>query len=276
MLTTLSVIKPEANTRLDKLLNKLRKDKVEIHYKTFKKLSVKCVEYISYSKQVDFNKIKKAIGESESQLLCDSVLDLPDKSGYKRFDNHEFKERLCKNLCIELASKVNQNISIGVIDTDAMHMQLVRYLTKYTDCVTVVTKQIDAYKQLADTLLEETGAPIYITKGEKSLLRCELVVLLSHLNNNVQLNKSSVLLCAQKPAKDIRCLCIYDYICKLPKPLESLCPIDIDKTYFASALYSLCNVYQLGSVVPERCCSDIGLHTVDSLEILLENMNTKT
>lgn len=276
MLTILSVETPQPSTKLDKILYKLRKDKIETYYRSLGLVKLKCVDYTLYSKQINYKKLDKVIGAQRNRLICNKEVVLPKHLGYKRFENSEYKERLCKNLCIELVSKINKNIKVGVIDFDATHTQLVKYLTKYTDCVTVVTKQIEIYKEVADNLLEETGAPIYISKGNKSLTRCELVVALSGDFENVCLQQSAILLCIQKPESDVHCLCIYDYIVELPKQVDALCPEDMDKTYFASALYSMCNVYQLGSAVPRQCQSDIGLHTVDSLMILIENMNTKT
>lgn len=277
MLTSLYIYSKPHRTKLGEFLSKLRCDRIDTYYRQKGPIKVRCVEYIQYSKNINWKKIDKIVLAQRNHLLCSKDVILNESMGYKRFDDSEYKERLCTNLGITLTSEISQkNISVGIIDKKGMFSSLVECILKYTDNVVVVTDNIDFYTQVAENLIEETGAPLRLSQSQKSLCECKLIIAPSKVTSFEGISSKSLLLTAHIPQVDLPCAYVYDYAIDFPKPLLPLCPTGLDKTYFASALYSLADIYQLGSIVPRLSVSRDGAHTTMSLLTLLQNINTKT
>ncbi len=276
MLTSLCVFTPQLDTKFERFAARFRRNKTELYYRQVGALKIKCIDYTKYIKDINWQKLDKIIGAQRNRLLCQKDLVLPNNLGYKRFDDSEYKLRLCKNLGISLVSKASKKVRVGIVDDDAIHTAFVKYILKYTDDVVVVTKNDQVYKVVADNLLEELGAPITISRSYHSLENCELIIALSPIKQTICTDNKALILSEVKPSFSVDCVLIYDYVIDLPKQFVPLCPENIDKTYFAAALYSVYNVYQLGSVVPKACISENGVHTASSLQTLLININTKT
>lgn len=277
MLTSLSVYTQTHNTRLGKLLSKIRRDSIEIYYTHKGDVKIKCIDYVQRTNNINWKKLDKIIGAQRSCLLCSKDVALNQSLQYKRFDDSEYKERLCTNMGITLANQLSKdNISVGIIDKTGAFSTLPQCILKYTDNVIVVTENIDFYTRISENLIEETGAVVRLSQSQKSLCDCKLIIAPHKVTSNEGITQNSLLLTAHKPDIFLPCVCVYDYVIDFPKHLLQLCPNGMDKTYFASALYSLLNIYQLGALVPRLNISCDGAHTAMSLKTLLLNIGTKT
>ena len=276
MLTTLDIRTVQHKNKLLKMIAKLKKDRIDTYYRQSANLRIKCVEYVAYSESINWSKLDKVIGPQRNRLVCSESISLPQNMGYKRFCDDEYKVRLCTNFGIKVLSQCSQNLSVAIIDNDATHTVLPSHLLNFTDNIIVVTQRDDIYKDVADNLLEETGAPIRVAKTQQVLHSCDLIFDLSSAVDVSELDKNAVVMCVTKPQTQCDYMVIYDYTADIAGRFEFLCPEYIDKTYFASALYSMLNVYQLGSLVPDVCSSTKGECTVHSVAELLNNMQTKT
>ena len=275
MLTTLNIQQVRYNTRFSRFIGRLKKDKIEVSYRQLGSIKVKCVDYTQNSQRVNWDKLDKIIRAQRNRLLCKKYLCLPASIGYKRYDDNEYKIRLCTNLGVKLVALCDNNISVGIIDLKAEHTALVAHVLRYTDSVTVVTDRDDIYKDVADNILEESGAPIRISKSQKSIYNCELIFDLSASVNISSLRADALVLGIKEYESESNCTVIFDYKATLEKPFDSLCPPYLDETYFASALYSLHNVYQLGALIPHTCvCANVEYST-ETLAEKLNNMGAK-
>ncbi|MBQ8538511.1 MAG: hypothetical protein IJ433_02550 [Ruminococcus sp.] len=277
MLTSLDIKTPEYNSRLKLWLSKLMFDSMKVELRCAGEIKLKHIEYINRSGKVNFKKIDKEVKAQRNRLLCNKNTTLPKNSGYKRFCSKEFEYRLCTNLAISILCRLkSSNLNVGVLDVDASFTSLLKYLLKYTDSVVVVSGETDIYKEVGEQLLNELGAPIRISKSLRSLENCDLIIAPKGLPSNAVIKTDSVVLTTKKPQKHFDSTVVYDYRIELEEPLSKLCPECLSQVYFASALYTMCHLYKLGSSVPTLCITENKVHTPSSLKVLVQNIADKT
>lgn len=277
MLTSLDIKTPEYNSRLKLWLSKLMFDSMKVELRCADDIKHKHIEYINRSGKVNFKKIDKEVKAQRNRLLCNKNTPLPKNSGYKRFCSKEFEYRLCTNLAISILCRLKiNNLNVGVLDVDASFTSLLKYLLKYTDSVVVVSGETDIYKEVGEQLLNELGAPIRISKSLRSLENCDLIIAPKGVPNNAVIKADSVVLTTKKPQKHFDSTVVYEYRIELEEPLSKLCPECLSQVYFASALYTMCHLYKLGSSVPTLCITENKVHTPSSLKVLVQNIADKT
>lgn len=276
MLTALHIENTEYKNSFSRFMGRLRRNRIKVEVKTVGRLSLKCVEYKCYSSHINWRLLDKKIGAQRNRLLCSSELCLPHDLHYKRFENDEYKHRLCTNTAISLLSRVRDlPLKVGLVDMDASFTVLPFYLLKYADNLCVVTSHYDEYNQLADTLLEETGVPLRLSKSTTALCDCDLIIAPKGMSYQNTLKHNAVIL-SDRCEKDVPYTVISDYKIKLPQKLCDICPLWLDHTCFASALYIVERVYQLGSLLPALCVGNTQVHTLQSLCVALRNLCDKT
>lgn len=266
MLTSLYIRTPQYRFKIISLLSAFYHNSLKIEIKQLGKIQIKTIEYVCRNHKVNWKKLDKVIGAQRNRLLCSTDVPLPQEMGFKRFVDNNFKYRMCTNLAICLLSSIKAHVTVGVIDTDASFTPIIKYLLKYTDSVVVVTNESEIYKEVAENLLHDLGAPIRLSKNPGALCDCDLIVAPKGIDKNIILKQNAVVLTTQKPDNKVPCTVINDYEIDLNNDIENICPKGIDKTYFASALYTHGHMFELGSYVPQICISDIKLHTVSSLK----------
>lgn len=277
MLTSLDIVTPTYNSMLKKLISKLMFDTMRVDIIKVGDIKLKRIVYTNRSGRINWKKIDKEVLAQRNRLLCNRKIELPLNSGYKRFDNSELKTRLCTNLSISLLCRLqDKKLCVGILDIDASFTGLPKHLLRYTDNVVVVTKETDIYTQVSEEILNETGAPIRLSKSLRSLEICDLIIAPKGLINELKIKKNAIVLTTKKPKKVYDATVVYDYKIELSGELESVCPKNLSHTYFASALYTMCHMYKLGSLVPSLCVSDNKVHTPSSLKVLMENITDKT
>lgn len=277
MLTSLDIKTPQYDSRLKRMLSWFLPDSMKVEVRNTEGIKLKYIQYICRSGKVNFKKIDKEVGAQRNRLLCQKSLEFPKNSGYKRFYNKGFEYRLCTNLCISiLCAMKNQSVSVGLVDTDASFVTLPKYLLKYTDSVVVVTNETDVYKEVGEELLNDIGAPIRVSRTLRSLQMCDLVVAPKGVPDGAVLKADSVVLTTEKPKCSYNATVVYDYRIELEPELEEMCPDTLSDVYFASALYTMCHMYKLGSTVPTLCVTENKVHTPSSLKVLVQNIADKT
>ncbi|MBQ4128289.1 MAG: hypothetical protein IJD68_00795 [Ruminococcus sp.] len=277
MLTALHIENRKYNNALSRILGYIVGNSLKTEIKSINKHQIKFIKYTCKNNKINWQKIDKVVLAQRNRLLCSETLELPKKYGYKRFEDDEYKHRLCTNMAVSLLCSIkNADFKVGLVDKEAIHTQLVKYLLKYIDNLTVVTDKVDDYLLVAETELLETGVPIRLTKSEKAVHDCDFIIAPDGMNFSIGLKESALVLSCKKPSADLECTVVYDYTVDLGEAIEGLCPHWLDKTYFASALYTQLRIYQLGSLVPSLCVCNKGVHTILSLKAILEKQNDKT
>ncbi len=277
MLTALHIEKYQHNNALFRFLNRLCPNSLKTEIKEVNKSKIKIIEYRCRNNKVNWQKIDKEVSAQRNRLLCSSELELPKKCGYKRFDETEYKQRLCTNVAVSLLCSIkNADFKVGLVDKDAQHTALIGYILKYADNLVVVTDRVDEYQSISHNQLMETGVSVRLTKSEKAVKDCDLLISPCTTDYSHFAKDDALVLSCVKPLTNQQSTVVYDYTVNLPKSVEDLCPLWLDKMYFASALYTQLHIYQLGSLVPSLCVSNKEVQTLSSLKAILMNQNDKT
>ncbi len=277
MLTALHVEKKEHKNAISKLFSILLSDKIIEQVREVDSIKLKCVTYIKRHKKLNVRKLDKVIKAQRNRILCseDEVLEELSVYGYKAFKSSALKRQLCTNTALVLLSGAKESKKVGLVDPRADYTDFVKYLLKFTDDLTVVTQQSDVYVDVAQLLLEETGAPIKLTKSLSLISQCDLIVAPQGIEDTKGLKREAVILTDRKAQDNTHKTLVFDYQVALPQSLKVLCPSWLSETYLASALYSVNHLYRLGSLIPVLCVSENCVHTVASLKNMINNMNDK-
>lgn len=278
MLTALSIEKDESRNVFLKTLKSIGADKIEVtDYESVRGVRLRCVTYNSRRKKINWNRLSKILGEERSSLIyCGQ--QLPSDLGFYALNTHEFKTRLCTNMILYTLSKCEniKNIKIALYDLKANHSELLPYLSEYCDGVTVVTKAVSYYCDVAQALIEETGASTIITRNDDALSDFDIIISPDRIDKRIIAKNNAMLFTAVKPKFMLNCQVYYNYEIKLPGDLEKYKPKTIDNVTFLSALYSKGKMFSLGSVVPTVCSGLTQSHTLLSLVKQMNNIAVKS
>lgn len=255
------------------------KNKISVELKSGGGVEVKHIKYIHKRGKVRWDKIAKLCAGESQRLLTKEDLTLPDNYPLRRFYCDELKARLCLNMAIEVLKNLKNHadkIKVAVYDPDGKIADGVGAMLKFTQNLTVVTRMIGLYNAEAERIMNESGAVLSVSRRMKSLADANLVVAPQKLITQLPLEKQAVVLTTSAPAVSQRCGVYYKYYFSLPEELVTLLPEGFYAEYFASALYTLCGRYDLGSIVPQAIKGEGSLHTTVSLSKYLTNIARNT
>lgn len=178
MLTALHVVTKEHKNILSKLFSILLRDKIVIEVRKEDRICVKCITYTKRHKNINVKKLDKVVKAQRNRILCTEkeVIEELSPYGYKAFESKQLQRQLCTNTALVLLNGANDSKKVGLVDPNASYTDYIKYLLKFTDDLTVVTQQSDVYIDVAHRLLEETGAPIRLSKSTRSLSDCDLII----------------------------------------------------------------------------------------------------
>ena len=117
----------------------------------------------------------------------------------------------------------------------------------------------------ADRLLVEKGAVLRISTDRGAIGEADIIIAPERLTQPLGCSGEALIFSAAAPECPQPSPVIRQYSFDLPGKLCELCPDYLDPMYFASALYTLAGVHELGSSVFTRCCDGRVLHTRMSL-----------
>ena len=273
VITVLSVKLPEAKGRLDKLTRRLRRDKLDISIREARGVCLKHITYTGYNGKICLERADKIIGAQRAQLVCSDKLVFPENCGYKRFCSREFSVRLCTNMALSVLSACGcaAKIKLGIYDINGDSCDFLYHALEYCSDVTIFTKNIGAYRCVADRALDELGAASVITTNPGELSGCDFAVAVQPVEHELGLSANTIVLTVAEPRAKIGGRVYYRYHFRMPNGFDAIKPPDLDEEYFCSALYTLGGQYQLGSIVPLVCRGFQSSQTVKSLCESLRN-----
>lgn len=269
MLTFLSVEKPEKKRFF------YLKNKISLELKSAGGIDVKHIRYIHRCGKIRYDKIRKLCGDEAGRLLTKEDLSLPEDRGFRRFYCDELKVRLCLNMAIAVLKDLKaftEKINVAIYDPDGRIADGAGVLLRYTRGLTAVSRMTGMYSAEAERVMAESGAVLNVSKRMKSLTNSQLIVAPIKLNCVLPVDKQAVILTVSPPSVSQRCGVYYKYYFNLSEELIKLLPDGFDAEYLASALYTLCGRYDLGSTVPQAVKGDGTAHTLVSLSKYLMNI----
>lgn len=267
MITALKVKVPNNDQGINKVINKLRRDKIETEIKRARGVSVRHVTYTSYSGKIKLEKADRIIGEQKSQLLCDINLKFPQESGYRRFYSDDFSSRLCTNmaLCTLMECEFPERLKVGIYDTSGKNAGFLFNVLEYCSDVSVVTQNTEVYQAVLNRALDELGASAIITENVSELENCNFVVAPQTIEEKLPIKEDTLVLTVDCPKVQNEGMIYYKYHFRMPNGFDTIKPDSFDEEYFCSALYTLASQYELGSIVPLVCRNYASSQTVKSL-----------
>lgn len=248
------------------LLRYFRRNRLRVEHSFCDDAAVKSITYEHYRGKIGWSAIDRFVKAQRNRLLCSDALELPAELGYKRFVSYELSRRMCENAALFLLRELQGlKLSVTLYDPDGACAPLCEYLIPYTDPVCVVTDATDLYIEQARVLLREKGAALRISKGMTCLQTADLIVAPHRITRPLPCRPTATVLSGERPAAAQPAPVIYDYFIELPQKFVELKPPYLEDMYFASALYTLAGVDELGSELFYRCGDGSVIHTRRSL-----------
>ena len=269
MLTALNI---EDYTRRGpmRLLSVLRHNRIRVEHLYCDSAAVKSVVYERRRGRMSWASVDRFVRSQRGRLLCPEGTELPEDSGYRRFAGRELSRRMCENAALFLLQELGSpHIRVALLDDAGEHAGLCSYLVDRTDSLLVLTRSTRLYLDEADRLLEERGAAVRIGAAGGDLRGADLIIAPRALTADIRCAPDAVILSGEPPLVSQNAPVIREYIFDLPDKYRKIRPPYLDEMYFASALYTLGGIHELGSYVFRRCCGGCVLHTRESLPELL-------
>ncbi len=268
MLTVLSVEKREPKGRFSAILKRLPLNSLKVTQKTQQGITVNNLEYISRNGRIDWSRICRAAKEGRVNLVYSGGEEIPQDCGIVPFVPASLRQRLCGNMVLEvleLMKEMPPKLRIGLYDPWGDFCDLAEHILRFTSDFVVVTKNVGLYTEQAGRLLSETGAVLCVSRNMCTLSDCGLIVSPDRIDEKFTPMTKAVLLTSREPCVPLSCRVYCRYSFRLPVEFEELRPEKTDAEFFGGALYSLCSVYSLGSLVPFVCMSAADTQTTLSL-----------
>lgn len=272
MITTLTVEEKRGKNAFMRGLGFFRGDSIKTEIFEYGDTVIRNITYKLRRDMPDPEKISAAAGSQRGSIVCNEGIFENGESGLYRFYSPRLESRLCSNFAIECMRQMKEpdrSLKIGIIDNSCACADIVRGFLRYSDNVTVVTSASDEYGYVADEILNACGAAFMLTVNPASLGDCRLIIAPERIKIPLNLSSRTVVLTVAPPVHPIGGQVYYRYSISLPPELEALRPDQIDRVYFASALYIKARIYTLGSLIPDLVSNPSSAQTSGSVAKIL-------
>ena len=270
MIAALNIEYGNKGRGLRRLINKIKRDRITVELRKARGVCLVYVTYTSYNGKINLDKLSGVFGSRSRRILCDSRIEFPKNSGFIRFDSDSFRIRLCTNMVYQiLKDSDGLSISLGIYDPNGIISDFLPVSLEYCRRVTVVTNESKIYQTQLNRALDELGATAVITSKADELENCNLIIAPDVIDASLSIKGTAIVLTTQKPTKTISGHIYYKYNFKMPASLAQIKPDVLSDEYFCSALYTIENKYELGSIVPNLCSDGTTSQTIPSIQKFL-------
>lgn len=256
MLTALTIKNAIPKNYLGKIFNTIRGNSINIEIKSARGVVLRDIVYINRNGKINWYALDSEIGAQRNQLLCSDNIIFPKNSGFKRFENIEFKIQLACNLGVYVLSKLKSeipDIKVGVFDKNAYCIGLLDELINYSGNIFVVTDYKEKYEEAAEKIALSEGAVITVSENRDILSDCPLIIAPAQINESLPVSGGAIVLTSFAPTVCVTGLVYFDYHFRMPNMFDKIKPESLSCEYFAGALYTKGRQYELGSIVPTTC-----------------------
>ena len=273
MFTVLRIDERQNEGLFCKILRRLPINSLRLSHSGSGDIRISYLDYVSRNGRVNFKRLERTLRRIGTPVVYSSKREIPANVSIKPFVPLELRQRLCSNMAIEVLSimkDVPKNLRVGIYDPSGDFADLAPFILKYTDNLCVFTRNLKLYGGVSENLLHEMGALLRFSRNVSSLSDCSFIISPCTIKDRFTPKAQAVILTSAKPKVYLPCAVYYKYSFRLQKQWQVLCSEDVDSEVFGGALYSLCGVYQIGSVVPFVCANSENSHTTLSLKKYLE------
>jgi len=138
---------------------------------------------------------------------------------------------------------------VGILDSRGAHGGMLPELLKYYTTAKIYTHNTPYYRQAAQAMMEEYGAPVQLCELPEGLLDCVLVLAPSGVEGCEAVRFLGPVL---SPRDTLRAPAAFDHVTELrvlpSPPMRELVPRAVSPHRFAGALYEFCGVNMAGFV----------------------------
>ncbi len=194
--------------------------------------------------KVPWKKLERCLGILKSGVLLPKEMKIPDKVNITVFKPDILPVLMLMNSAVDYILK---NLSatyesITVFDEKGIYQSYIEKLINSFSSVKVVTPKVSDYEEVSRRLLENYGFSLVVSSREvydSEIIISEDCSVPSYYSGKVlSTNKKYIMNAEVFTGSGI----------ELPEEYEKLCPDNIDRILFASALYEKCGVRDIGSL----------------------------
>ncbi len=273
MLTALSIENRQGKNAFARLFNLVRGNSAYASINSARGVALRHVHYINRTGKVDWNRLGRIIDSGRKGILCSDEVVFPEDSGFTRFENGEFKSRLCVNLGLFVENRLGGRVPLAFYDPRGENTALIKDVVSCCGDVTVVTDNLTLYNERCEELTGELGASVHCSENRALLGNCPLVLAPTRINGLLPLSDEAVVLTSAPPTVCVHGFVYFDYSFRMPNFFDRIKPDDLSEEYFAGALYSRAYQRELGSIVPTSCSNLTSSQTASSIEKYLLRKN---
>ena len=244
---------------------------IKTNFNSGKMANVYTVSFIRNRGRIRFDKIYQSCIGKPKTILCNEGV-LPENTLLKRFSDTEFQTIMMKNMLNSVLKKADRpGLRIAFYDPFAQFPSLIPVLLKYSHTITVISEMPRFYEIEAERITKETGASIIVNNDISCLATADILAAPCLIDKNIPTHSHEIIFTIQNPTSSCNGTVLFNY--KLYIPSETIChiPDNIDESYFAGALYSLCNIKELKHITPYACQSENKLISSEEIIEMIKN-----
>lgn len=203
------------------------------------------IVYVSCRKNnIPWKKLERCLGVLRKDILLPDDIKIADKVNVTAFEPGILPGIILMNTAADymLKNKPFMCGSLTVIDEKGTYQSYIEKLIKCFSSIKVITPKASEYEDVARRLLEDYGFSLLVSDEdsfESDVIISENCNVPSYYSGKVMSIKKKYIMNAEVfTGSGI----------ELPEEYEKLCPDNIDRLLFASALYEKCGVKEMSSL----------------------------
>lgn len=198
--------------------------------------------------------------EIEENSLCRHFI-LPfdtksDEGGIREYEPKLLPEIMFFNSAVDYIERKNlppSKITVTTVDLKGSHAEKVEKLIKFASNITVVTEETEVYKRLSKKLMADYGISLVIRNRNDEIGSTDSFFI-DYEGETVPLSFSGTVF-SKKKKHLLNGKALSPGGFTMPDEYEKLWQKNTDKLHFASALFELCDVKELGDMMFDELCS---------------------
>ena len=185
-------------------------------------------------KGVDWEYVSYCIGKCAGRLIVNKTVSVPENFGLGRYDKRTLYSKMMQNTFVHILKQQNKIFEkLCFVDEKGNFSEFLDTFVPYFNRITVITENKDAYSDICDNILEETGLCVVVQseyENAQVIIGCEKNTMQIKTRNNIYNISDGE-----------------EFF--TPEIYEKLYDKTLDKLNFYSALYEFCGVFDLADLI---------------------------
>jgi hypothetical protein len=195
--------------------------------------------------KIDWGAVERICGSYGAKLLLPENLEPPAGGRLRRLSLRRFGEQVLVKTACELVDRTKMPMYrrvLGFVDLAGNHAALLPGLLRHFTSVKVLTGEKEMYREVADRMMEELGAPVLLAEDFGSFRDCVLAAAPSSVYTDREAAIPCPILCGDAFVAAGRFDRLHGLQAAVHDPARACCPRGIRPHDFAGALYEYCGV----------------------------------